>query len=76
MSQDDRIATQPHVKKETGGESGGGAYPNPHTGKKPEGSPSDFNGHGGQSGQGYHGTGQLGSKDVGEENPNAPSTEE
>lgn len=49
------------------GESQGGAYPNPHTGKE--------GGHfeGGQSVQGYHGTGQLGDKKVGEQ-PNAGST--
>ncbi|WP_116090633.1 hypothetical protein [Sphingomonas crusticola] len=29
-----------------GGESGGGAYPNPHTGKKPK---DGFMGHGGQT---------------------------
>lgn len=45
---------------ETGGQSGGGPYPNPHTGKKPP--KSDF--EGGQSVAGYHGTGQLGDQDV------------
>lgn len=48
------------------GESQGGAYPNPHTGKKP----GDFTG--GQSVQGYHGTGQLGDEKVSEQ-PNAGS---
>ena len=49
-----------------GGESGGGGYPNPQTGKK--GSSSDgFMGHGGQTEIGYHGGGQLGSGDA----PNA-----
>lgn len=48
------------------GESQGGAYPNPHTGKKP----GDF--HGGQSGQAYHGTGQLGEEKTGDQ-PNAGS---
>lgn len=43
-----------------GGQSGGGPYPNPHTGKKPP--KSDF--EGGQSVAGYHGTAQLGDQDV------------
>ena len=51
------------------GESQGGAYPNPHTGKEPGGF------KGGQSVQGYHGTGQLGAEKVGEQ-PNAGSTGE
>jgi hypothetical protein len=50
------------------GESGGGAYPNPHNDKQDEGG---F--HGGQSTQGYYGKGQLGEKDVGE-NENEVST--
>ena len=41
------------------GESGGGAYPNPHSGKDDAGG---F--HGGQSTPGYYGKGQLGEKDV------------
>lgn len=41
-----------------GGESGGGAYPNPHTGKKPQS--GGFLSHGGQSEIGYHGGGQAG----------------
>ncbi|WP_200894552.1 hypothetical protein [Sphingomonas sp. SRS2] len=49
------------------GESGGGAYPNPHRGKKPHHSPSDFMGHGGQSEIGYHGAGQLGEQKVDEQ---------
>jgi hypothetical protein len=51
------------------GQSGGGAYPNPHTGKEGAGF------HGGQSGAGYFGKGQLGDKDVGE-TPNAPAEED
>jgi hypothetical protein len=49
------------------GQSQGGAYPNPHTGKK--------GGHfeGGQSDKAYHGTGQLGDQKTGEQ-PNAAST--
>ena len=57
------------------GESDGGPYPNPHTGK--EGSkhgPDSFNGHGGQSEQGYYGGQQLGDKVLGDQ-PNAPSRE-
>jgi hypothetical protein len=47
-----------------GGDSGGGAYPNPHTGK--EGSDREgFFGHGGQTEMPYHGGSQLGDQDVG-----------
>jgi hypothetical protein len=41
------------------GESGGGAYPNPHSGKEPHS--EGFLSHGGQSEIGYHGGGQAGS---------------
>ena len=41
-----------------GGESGGGAYPNPHAGKTPEN--GGFMGHGGQTDIAYHGGGQGG----------------
>ncbi len=51
----------------SGGESQGEERPTSATGKKPE-----F--HGGQTEQGYHGGGQLGDKQVGEGNQNAPST--
>jgi hypothetical protein len=51
------------------GESGGGAYPNPHSGKEAGGF------HGGQSVAGYFGKGQLGDKDVGD-TPNAPADED
>jgi hypothetical protein len=38
------------------GESGGGAYPNPHTGKpRKKDGPADVLGHGGQSEIAYHG---------------------
>ena len=47
-----------------GGESGGGSYPNPHTGKKPEG--GGFMGHGGQTEIDYSGPA----------NPNSPTTNE
>jgi hypothetical protein len=52
------------------GESGGGAYPNPHNNSSDEGG---F--HGGQSTQGYYGKGQLGEKDVGK-TENSPSTDD
>lgn len=52
------------------GQSGGGAYPNPHSGK--DGHSDGYEGHGGQSGMEYHGSGQLGEKKVGA-NPNAPA---
>lgn len=53
-----------------GGGSEGGAYPNPHTGEKPE--EGGFMGHGGQSEQSYYGEDQLGERVVGkDENPNA-----
>lgn len=44
--------------KQGGGESGGGAYPNPHTGKgKQEDVGGGFLGHGGQSHVAYSGPG-------------------
>lgn len=57
-----------------GGDSGGGAYPNPHTGKEGSGH-EGFMGHGGQTDMGYHGSGQLGSKDLGG-NANSGATTE
>lgn len=59
------------------GESGGGAYPNPHSGK--EGSsddPGKLMGHGGQSEMAYHGHGQLGEDDVDGKNANAPAEDD
>lgn len=51
-----------------GGESGGDAYPNEAaTGDKPGG----FDG--GKTDMGYHGTGQLGDKPIGEGDQNAPA---
>ncbi|MDX3911069.1 MAG: hypothetical protein QHC67_14800 [Sphingobium sp.] len=58
--------------KKGGGESSGGAYPNPHRGKKAEAKPESFLGHGGQTEIGYHGTGQLGEEETGD-NPNSPA---
>ncbi len=58
------------------GESGGGPYPNPYSGKDGgRDGPDKFTGHGGQAAQGYFGKGQLGEKDVGETD-NAPSEED
>jgi hypothetical protein len=51
----------PDKKARGAGESQGGAYPNPHSGKDAEGGPDTFLGHGGQSGNGY----------TGPDNPNA-----
>lgn len=53
----DDDATGVHGRTE-GGESGGGAYPNPHTGKTP--TDSGAMGHGGQTDIAYHGGGQSG----------------
>jgi hypothetical protein len=56
-----------------GGDSGGGAYPNPHTGKE-GGGKDGYMGTGGQTGMAYHGHGQLGDQKVGG-NENAPAEE-
>lgn len=45
-----------NTPRKGGGESAGGAYPNPHTGKEPP----KKEWHGGQSETAYHGSGQLG----------------
>lgn len=70
---DPASAGQPDMQ-DNGGQSGGGAYPNPYsrTGRNPE-EGEGF--HGGQSIAGYHGKGQLGSEDVGETD-NAPTEED
>jgi hypothetical protein len=60
-----------HNGRSGGGDSAGGAYSNPHSGKKPEN--GGFMGHGGQSEMAYHGKGQLG-EDVIEGNENAPAS--
>lgn len=52
-----------------GGDSGGGSYENPHSGKDGDGGFGGFFGHGGQTDIGYHGGGQLGSE--GSETENA-----
>ena len=56
-----------------GGESGGGAYPNPHRGKKA--GKDGFLGGGGQTEKAYHGHGRLGGDETGD-NPNAPAEED
>ncbi|HEX8127213.1 MAG TPA: hypothetical protein VF548_16680 [Allosphingosinicella sp.] len=62
-----------HNGREGGGDSGGGAYPNPHTGKE-GGGKEGFSGTGGQTEMPYHGPGQLGEDEVdGGDNPNAPA---
>ena len=55
-----------------GGDSGGGAYPNPHTGKDGDAGKEGPFGSGGQTEMPYHGTGQLGEEQVGD-NPNSPA---
>ncbi|WP_157220870.1 hypothetical protein [Flavisphingomonas formosensis] len=59
----DGVSSKPSGR-DSRGESGGGAYPNPHRGKKPKTSPGDFMDHGGQTEIAYHGSGQLGEEDV------------
>jgi hypothetical protein len=59
-------------KRKSGGESQGGAYPNPHKGKTPDN--GGFMGHGGQTDMAYHGSGQLGEEGLGG-NANAPAKE-
>lgn len=56
--------------REGGGESGGGAYPNPHSGRKA--GKDGFMGTGGQTEMPYHGPGQLGDDETGDA-PNAPA---
>lgn len=59
--------------RQGGGESGGGAYPNPHSGKE-GGGKDGFAGTGGQTEMPYHGQGRLGEEETGD-NPNAPAKE-
>jgi hypothetical protein len=54
-----------------GGDSGGGAYPNPHGGK--QGGNDGFMGHGGQTEMAYHGQGRLGEEETGG-NANSPAS--
>jgi hypothetical protein len=71
IEQPDGVADAPG-KTSGGGESAGGAYPNPHEGQGK--TTGGFMGHGGQTDIDYHGTGQGGAdedEDVG--NVNAPT---
>jgi hypothetical protein len=65
MSDDDK-----HNGRQGGGDSGGGAYPNSHTGKEGQ-AKEGFTGSGGQTEMPYHGPGQLGEEETGD-SPNAP----
>lgn len=56
--------TDPPGGRTGGGDSGGGPYPNPHTGKSAEAAEEGFGEHGGQTTIGYHGAGQLGDEEV------------
>lgn len=67
------VESEDEAARESGGESGGGAYPNPHKGKEPK--KDGFMASGGQTEMAYHGPGQLGERKTGD-NPNAPSDEE
>ncbi len=58
-------AARPDME-ENRGQSGGGAYPNPHNDPEDAKPEDGFMGHGGQSDMRYYGDGQLGSKQVGE----------
>jgi hypothetical protein len=58
--------TQQNPKEAGAGESQGGAYPNPHSGKDPRGGPDTFLGQGGQSEIAYPGP----------DNPNAPTEDQ
>jgi hypothetical protein len=54
------------LKEQGAGESQGGAYPNPHSGKDPKSGPDTFLGHGGQTEIAYQGP----------DNPNATTKDE
>ncbi len=72
LARRDPTARDEYQGRSGGGDSGGGAYPNPHTGKEGEAGNEGWMGHGGESDINYFGTGRLGGKDVGE-NANAPA---
>jgi len=69
-----RDGVQDTPAKHQGGESGGGAYPNPQTDKEDAGENSGFLGHGGQTEIDYSGSG--GKADPSGENSNAATTGE
>jgi hypothetical protein len=68
MSEEKGPASRP-MSEDQAGESGGGTYPNPHSGKDKSG-----NFKGGQSDQSYYGHGRRQDGEV-HGNSNAPSTE-
>jgi|GEM_PF-2131802 len=64
-----------------GGQSGGGAYPNPHSGhgggeggNRVTGARGDAKNTGGQTNQGYYGGGQMGDRNLDDKSHNAAST--
>ena len=59
----ERETTEAKTGRSGGGDSGGGAYPNPHSGKAAKG--GGFFGHGGQTDMAYHGPEQLGDEEEG-----------
>lgn len=58
-----------------GGQSAGGDYPNPHSGKEGGDAGGGYEGHGGQTEIAYHGPEQLGERTL-RPNPNAPAGSE
>lgn len=70
--QRDRVLSATSAGDEGKGQSGGGPYPNPHTGKEGGDSGGGYSGHGGSTELPYHGTGQLGERKTGS-NPNSPA---
>ena len=71
LARDDPENVEKMNGRSGGGDSGGGAYPNPHTGKE-SGGKDGYMGHGGQTEMPYHGSGQLGEDKVGG-NENSPA---
>lgn len=68
----ERVVSATSAGQKDGGQSGGGPYPNPHTGKKGGDSGGGYSDHGGSTEMPYHGTGQLGEQKTGK-NPNSPT---
>lgn len=67
---DKHISGETEAAMNSGGESQGEDYPNQAAKGRKQGG---FQGHGGQTEMGYHGSGQLGDEQVGEGNQNAPA---